>query len=518
AAFDPQGMCNPGKIIPTSRSCGEACGAARRAGKERRAAPPGSAGDAETKRRAGEEQFVAPTHTPAQASRPAASSRRSFDPQAAHAGLARIVGEENIVASQRLHIAASHPNASPAALEVAPASAGEICEILRLAAREAWTVVPAGACTWLEVGNPLRRADVIIKTSRIRRIIEHEPADLIATAEAGVTLDELNAELSHAGQWLPLDPPDDGRATIGGVAATGLAGAHGFGYGAPRAALIGMRVALADGRVVKAGGRVVKNVAGYDLCKLFVGSYGTLGLILELTFKLRPRPMQMTTVIATGPLASMLKSARAVLDAKLFPVALELLSPRLAASSGISTGLSDSALLIRFAGSLQSVAYQAERARDLIGDEKRTSTLDISTDDRGLWRRVAALPLQPEGQLMWRANVLPAGLGAFLEAIAKRLGEAFSSSLWHAGAGDGRVRVVSSVSTETGLCVAELEHLRASARAAGGALIIESAPREVKETLDAWGDVGPSASLMRRVKRQLDPEDMFCPGRFVAGI
>ncbi|HYE65479.1 MAG TPA: FAD-linked oxidase C-terminal domain-containing protein, partial [Pyrinomonadaceae bacterium] len=141
AAFDPQGMCNPGKIIPTSRSCGEARGAARRAGKERSAASPAKPGGAEAKRRAGEEQFVAPTHTPTQASHPAALSRRPFDLEAAHAELARIVGEENIVASQGLHIAASHPNASPVALEVAPASAGEICEILHLAAREGWTVV-----------------------------------------------------------------------------------------------------------------------------------------------------------------------------------------------------------------------------------------------------------------------------------------------------------------------------------------------------------------------------------------
>src|SRR5205085_10616283 len=200
--------------------------------------------------------------------------------------LAQIIGAENVTASSRLHVSSSP------CLEVAPASVEEACEVLRLAASEGWAVVPSGAGTWIDVGNPLRRVEVIVSTRRMQRIIEHEPADLIAIAEAGVTLDALNAELGKAGQWLPLDPPDDGRATIGGVVATGMSGAQCFGYGSPRSSVIGMRVALADGRIVKAGGRVVKNVAGYDLCKLFTGSYGTLGWILELTFKLKPRPMQ----------------------------------------------------------------------------------------------------------------------------------------------------------------------------------------------------------------------------------
>src|SRR4029453_6621692 len=101
-----------------------------------------------------------------------------------------------------------------------------------------------------------------------------KPADVIAIAEAGVTLQSFNEQLSQNGQWLPLDPPDNGRATLGGVVATGLGGAQQFAYGRPRGSVIGMKVALGGGDLIKAGGRVVKNVAGYDLCKLFTGSYG----------------------------------------------------------------------------------------------------------------------------------------------------------------------------------------------------------------------------------------------------
>src|SRR5205085_10672050 len=160
---------------------------------------------------------------------------------------------------------------------------------LRVAAGEGWKVVPAGAAGWLDAGNPVSGGRVVVTTARLARLVAHEPADLVATAEAGLTLSDFNREVGRAGQWLPLDPPCAGRATLGGVAATGAGGAQSFGYGTPRSYVTGMRVALADGRVVRAGGRVVKNVAGYDLCKLFVGSHGTLGLILALNFKLTPR-------------------------------------------------------------------------------------------------------------------------------------------------------------------------------------------------------------------------------------
>jgi FAD/FMN-containing dehydrogenase len=158
------------------------------------------------------------------------------------------------------------------AIIVTPASAEEISEILKLASSERWTIVPAGGMTWLQ-----STANLIVSTSRLNRIIEHEPADLIAVAQAGVRLTDFNAKLAENGQWLPLDPPDDGRATLGGVVATGIGGAQQFGYGRPRGSVIGMNVVLADGSMIKAGGRVVKNVAGYDLCKLFTGSYGSLG-------------------------------------------------------------------------------------------------------------------------------------------------------------------------------------------------------------------------------------------------
>jgi glycolate oxidase subunit GlcD len=517
AAFDPTGLCNPGKIIPTSRSCGEA---RQRDGR-------GDAG----KRRRGEKQLMVggeqlaaseklsvasyqlPTNShPVLASTSSAQqfSHAPFDVEEVRRLLSQIVAEEYVSLSPRLRFPASP------CLEVAPASIEEACEVLRLAASEGWGVVPAGAGTWLDVGNPLNRAELIISTRRMQRIIEHEPADLVAWAEAGVTLDALNAELNRAGQWLPLDPPDDKRATIGGVVATGMGGAQSFGYGQPRSSVIGMRVALADGRLIKAGGRVVKNVAGYDLCKLFTGSYGTLGLILELTFKLRPLPARTTTVAACAPLDSLLRSARSVLDARLLPVAIELLSTGVAAHLAISNEETHPVLLIRYAGTPETVAFQTGETIKRLRSVDATANCVALDMDEDCWRKLATLPLRDENNLIWRAGVKPTELQAFLKLAMEDGGRAHpSSSLWHAGVGDGRLRVISSTAADSASCIASLERLRAAARARGGSLVIENAPPEIKKAFDVWGMSGASVPLMQRVKNQLDPASTLSPGRFV---
>jgi glycolate oxidase subunit GlcD len=487
AAFDPNGLCNPGKIIPTPRTCTEA-------GKQWTV----DSGQWSVKAFGRNTDSLSSRVKTADA-QPLTTDHRPLS--TATDLLSQIVGEANVTSTPRL--------------AVAPASADEACEVLRLAASSGWAVVPAGAETWLDAGNPLSRADVILSTRRMQRIIEHEPADLVATAEAGVTLDALNAELHRGGQWLALDPPDDGRATIGGVVATGMSGAQSYGFGAPRGSVIGMRVALSDGRIIKAGGRVVKNVAGYDLCKLFTGSYGTLCLILELTFKLRPRPTQTATVVARAPLDSLLSIARATLHARLLPVAVELLSPGVAERLEIPNKGSLPALLLRYAGTPETVAYQTEQTTNLLRNTPATADCSVFDDDAAYWRGLSALPLEEAHALVWRASVLPSELGAFLERAMKD-GEATfsSSSLWHAGVADGRLRVMNTPGEGADACVASLERLRAGARTAGGALIIERASPEIKNAIDAWGAFEPNLSLMRRVKQELDSNGLLSPGRF----
>ena len=374
AAFDPLGLCNPGKIIPMLRGCGEA--------------------------RAVSVELDLKTS-------PGAKPQSQLQP-------------------------ASRVELSPGT--VYPESTAELAEILKEAAAARWTVTATGGMTLL--GKP--SSNLIVNTNRLNRIIEHEPADLIAVAQAGVKLTKFNQVLCENGQWLPLDPPNDGNATLGGVVATGLGGAQQFGYGLPRGSVIGMTVVLADGSVVKAGGRVVKNVAGYDLCKLFTGSYGTLGIIAELTFKLRPRPAHEATVIATGSINDLLSAGRSILNARLFPVAVELVSSAFANRIGINTD--SAALLVRFAGNEKGVAYQLEQALVHLRNSPINST-EVLTDDTQLWQAVAALPLQEPPSFATR--VLPTNLAESIRSIG--------GSLWQAGIADGRLRITNHTMRRTSL-------------------------------------------------------------------
>lgn len=388
AAFDPLGFCNPGKIVPMLRGCGE-----------------------------GRAVALSLSQPPA----PRDVAVVSIPPRSS---LAEIVGEDYVSDSV-----------------VSPGSIEEISEIVKFAARERLTV-RAGS------GN----TDLVVNMARLNRIIEHEPADLIAIAQAGVRLSDFNTTLAENGQWLPLDPPDDGRATLGSVVATGLGGAQQFGYGRPRGMVIGMKVVLADGSVIKSGGRVVKNVAGYDLCKLFTGSYGTLGIIAELNFKLRPRPEREATVAISGPVAELLNIAKSIVEARLFPVAAEIVSPAFAAMIDIEA--SEPVLLVRFAGNEVGVRYQIEQTLKHGGE--------VIDDDTGFWQAIAALPLQfPSGSY---TSVLPSKLPEFVKNI--------SGAIWQIGAADGRIRVLDNAGKNA----------------------------EVDARLN---------SLMQRVKQQLDPLNTF---------
>jgi glycolate oxidase subunit GlcD len=509
AAFDPSGLCNPGKIIPLPRGCGEA-----RAVATVELSEPGAVATGPTQR----DQSSASTTNLSLSNMPrdrTAKKQALIHTKLNEARIARdfslIVGDQSVRRlSSSIGGSASQSPTTP--FEIAPQSIEAAAQVMELASSENMSVVPAGASTWIDVGNPLRRADLIVSTRRMNRLLQHEPADLVATAEAGLTLSAFQKQLGLAGQWLPLDPPDDGRATLGGVVATGLGGPHTFGFGPPRSFVIGMRVLLADGRSIKAGGKVVKNVAGYDLCKLFTGSYGTLGLITELTFKLRPSPAESRTVVAFGSLASLITAGRKAFG-QLSPVAIELVSPRLAHQLQLAKQ-PDCALMMRFMGSPRAVITQAAQALKLLRDDGNRG--EIIDDDGESWSRLSALPLESAEELSWRVTLRPTDLAAFLVSVAElEDDEASHPGLrWHAGLGDGRLRAIARTPVYHREAVRALERLRAQVENLGGSLVVESGRDEIKDEFDAWGDFGSAAELMKRVKAQLDPRNSLSPGRF----
>jgi len=540
AAFDPSGLCNPGKIIPMPRGCGEA----RAVATANMSVPGAVATGSNEPPDISDPVATAPGTDTAQGE---GFSRRNFVPHSSplpkgvgevrtalecatqsktlvanklndariSRELSRLVGEQNTRHVSIETSSEAENNQLIRTIEVAPGSIGEAAEVIRFAVTEALSIVPAGASSRIDWGNLLDRADVVLSTRRITRIIGHEPADLVATAEAGATLFEFQNHLRLAGQWLPIDMSDDSSGTLGGAVALARNGPHSFGYGPLRSFVIGMKVLLADGQMIKAGGTVVKNVAGYDLCKLFTGSYGTLGLITEVTFKLRPLPPETRTIVASGPIASLFTAGRTIAN-QTFPVAVELLSSRLAKQIMPDTEASDGALMIRFAGSSQAVIAQAAQALKILRDDAKVQCA-VHDDDDDTWQKLSSSA--PDGSdLVWRAKMLPTDLNSFLNDVgdAEREGASQINLRWHAGLGDGRVQATAGASPYQQQTVRVLEQLRRKAENLGGSLVVDRAPVEIKNEIDAWGSFGAAAELMKRIKEQLDPANMFSPERLIA--
>jgi glycolate oxidase FAD binding subunit len=252
------------------------------------------------------------------------------------------------------------------------------------------------------------------------------------------------------------------------------------------------------------GGRVVKNVAGYDLSKLFTGSHGTLGVIVEVNFKLRPVPFQTVTVVATGDAELLLKAAQQVIHSKLFPVAVELLSPGIASAVSVANG--GYVLLIKFDGSKNGVEYQAKTASAIIAASQ--SETGVFDNDDSIWRRLAGVSTNYSEGIALRISVKPADLEKLFSEL--EAGHQIESQI---GVGTGCVRVFMRPDNAD-----DITSFRATAQRLGGSLIIENAQQEVKQQFGAWGDLGNTATLMERIKHQLDPDHILSPGRFSANI
>lgn|SRR5574341_572138 len=508
AAFDPSGLCNPGKIIPMPRGCGEARAVAT---VEMFSSQRGAASLRVLKKDGMERQSLS-TQRGGKAATPQTVLAARMNEARLARDLSHLLGAVGVrrLADFAIEL---HDHRAERLIEASPASAEQAAEVMQFAAREDLGVVPAGARNFIDTGNLLSRIDLILSTRQMNRFVRHEPADLVATAEAGMTLREFQKRLADAGQWLPIDSPDAGSVTLGGAVATASNGPQSLGYGPVRSYVIGMRAVLADGRQIKAGGNVVKNVAGYDLCKLFTGSYGTLGLITELTFKLRPLPAETRTVLAAGSLDSLLATARRLANDS-FPVSAEILSPKLADKLSLASMNQDHVLLIRFAGSARSVITQTAQALKALRDQGFHCS---AQDDDGLiWEKLAAASLDAKSDLIWLACVRPSDLASFVSDVTamERDGTSHLGLQWHAGLGDGRLRGMARAPVYHQQAVRALEQLRERAEDFGGSLVLEKAPVEIKREFDSWGSFGSAGELMRRVKNQLDPANMLSPGRF----
>lgn len=394
-----------------------------------------------------------------------------------------------------------------------PPTADALAAVLALAAPPAFddsaglAVILHGGGSALHVGRPPDRYDLALDTRRLDRLIAYEPDDLTVTVEAGMSVARLHALLAARGQFLSFDVPFPTRATVGGALAAARSGPRRARFGGPRDWLIGCRIALPDGTLIRSGGRVVKNVSGYDLCKLFVGSFGTLGAIVEASFKLRPLPAaDATLLLPTSGFDRALALARqiaATVNALHAVVALD-------EQSAHSLGLDGPAAVVRAGGVERAVAALLDQARALA----RASTTPMPSDP-AFWQSLTDLEgAVPRGlALLVRCSVPPARLA---DAAAALRSATADLQLW--AYADSGLLFAHLRTPTTALLPAIVQTARAAIEKLDGSLAVEAAPLQEKANIDLWGSPGDGLALMRRIKQQFDPNRTLSPGRFVGAI
>jgi len=390
-----------------------------------------------------------------------------------------------------------------------PGSYEEVAAVMRYAGDNDLAVIPWGWGSLMHLGNVPRRYDIALSITRLDKIVEYEPADLTVTCQAGISINDLWNALREAGQMTPFGPPWSEFPTIGGLLAANYAPHMREAYGTPRDFTIGMRVVTADGRITRAGGKVVKNVAGYDLCKLYIGSLGTLGVIVEATFKLVPAPGKWQTMALRLP---SYKSGYSI-AAEALARGLAMTRVTLHNQPGVHT--SGEPRTIRqwdMVVVLPAGGQGAQRSRDEIGElanAKGGKAIDWDPYDTP-WD-----DLPREADEGWpfscRIFVLPDRVPALIatleeEPILPKItasptgGDVWVS--WH------------DVGEDSSL----VERLRKLAITLQGSLRVEECGTELKRRIDVFGDPPPAFELMRRVKQEFDPKGILSPGRFVGRL
>src|SRR6266704_5976357 len=392
----------------------------------------------------------------------------------------------------------------------APSSEQEVASVLAYANREGLKAIVRGGGTQLNTGLPPRDGDILLSTTRLNQVVEYAPHDMTVTVQAGLSLDDLQSYLARARQWLALDPILSPGATIGGIISTNVSGARRLRYGGVRDQIIGIRVVLSAGPIAKGGGKVIKNVAGYDLPKLFTGALGTLGVIIAATFRLYPLRAASRTVVLTAPApAPLCDLAVRVIASTLEPTALDVMS---APAAGVGC-----VMAARFETEPESADEQAATLISMTTGLDDNKTLQGEAEEQ-FWQQVASdfpLASEAENALILKASVLPTSVASWLESLEHTAKEASLSTRWRGHAGHGLIFArLSGEETALARAVDELRHV---ASAGQGNLVVLDAPAALARKVDVWGSI-PAFEVMRRLKARFDPNYTLNPGRFVGGI
>jgi len=388
-----------------------------------------------------------------------------------------------------------------------PGGEEELSGLLRWADSAAVPVLPRGSGTAMALGRPPAPGHVAVCVSRLNRVVELDAPNLTITVQAGAELGEVQRQIAGQGLWLPLDPAQADRATLGGILAANSSGPRRLLHGSARDFVLGMRVALADGRIIKAGGKTVKNVAGYDLCKLFIGSLGSLGVIVEATLRVVPLPERSCSLaVPFGELDGADSFASKLIRSRLLPAAVEVLDGGAAGRLCQRCGTPDADWLVlaAFEGFEEAVRRQVrDAAAGVSGAEEITGDREVS-----LWNEVRDFLPAEEDAARLKISVP-------ISHVRDVLADGQVASARIARAGCGIVYVM--LSGEPAQIADRTTELRRKVSELGGFLIVESARPEVKELADVWDSPGKSLEMMKRIKTLFDPNNIMARGRFLAG-
>ena len=439
-----------------------------------------------------------------------------------HDELKGIVGESSILPEEQV-AAYTFDGYVPKAV-VLPASVQEMQDVLQFAVKQGVSVMPAGAGTKLGIGNLPEKVDVVLATTSLNSVVEYEPADLTVTVEAGIRLGDLQTELAKHRQYLALNPPYADRCTIGGIVATNASGSFRLRHGTARNQVLGLRVARADGTVVKSGGKVVKNVAGYDLNKLYIGAFGTLGIITEVTLKLSPIPVRQA--ILTADFQNVQEAADtglSIVGSQTLPMFVNLFvnSDPTRGGTEVPTDENKTLLVVGFGGDPETVAWQLTQCQGIMEQNGaigvtivegeslqylQGAVQEFSEDNKNTEIIVAKLNLKRTDVAEFAAQIVEANWACDVQMMALL--------------GSGVLYVTLPVTSDTDYqsLANALTQLRQTAMSRQGNLIIEVAPPELKRHIDVWGSVEGTLSLMKQIKAKFDPAGLLNPGRFVSSI
>lgn len=384
---------------------------------------------------------------------------------------------------------------------VFPQTTEALATIVQLASQQQWRMLICGHGSKINWGKITKDIQLVVSTQKCDRLIEHAVGDLTVTVEAGMKLIDLQAKLRSHQQFLPLDV-QDANATLGGIVSTADAGSWRQRYGGVRDLLLGLSFIRADGKLAKAGGRVVKNVAGYDLMKLFTGAYGTLGIISQLTFRLYPLLSTSQTILLTGKPADLSQACQIIRNSGLTPTAMDLLST--AVIKQLNLG-STPGLIIRWQTIAPSIAQQIEQVIAIAKQLDLNNSIYQAEPETELWQKCLEFTRIPqtEAAVTCKLGIPPSAAVGLLEQISDR-------QVWarvHASSGLGQLQLNADYEL--------VEQMRAYCQQHQGFLTILAAPKTFKQQVDIWGYQGNALKTMAEIKQQFDPQNILNPGRFL---